>query len=55
MKGKSTPMATARALQRAVQRVRKIEGECRDLKRELEALKPRVVALTDWMEGAQSD
>ncbi len=32
-------VATAVALQRAVQRIRKVEGDIRDLKREIDALK----------------
>ncbi len=38
-------MATARQLQRAVQRLRNVEGECRDQKREIDELKARVAIL----------
>ncbi len=44
----SAKPATTLALQRAVSRIRNVEGECRDLKREIDALKRRVAILTAY-------
>ncbi len=47
----STRYATQKALQRAVQRLRFVEGECRDLKRQIEVLEGRMSTVRAFVGG----
>ncbi len=52
---KSQQYATKKALLRAVSRLRFVEGECRDLKREMVALEARMTTVRAFLGGADTD